>query len=100
MPTKRKAAPKVVLTVAQLLEASWAAHKAAQQVTTGAKDKRRVTRGLDVKKLTEAYELRKQAIATDPDHTDPAWQQEQARTPNGRDTHAELMAYYRGKLDV
>jgi hypothetical protein len=47
--------------------------------------------------LRSAAALRVQAHEADPDHSDPAWQQEQPKTARGRDTHEELMAFYRAQ---
>jgi len=83
-------------TVDGLLQESLTAHKAAQQVVKGGK----LIRLLDYERLAVAYALRKQALLMDPERTDPAWQVEQVKTPNGRDTHLDLMTYYREKLGV
>lgn len=48
-------------------------------------------------KWTQAYALRYQAHGRDPHHTDPAWEEEQNRSPAGRDTHVEMMSFYRSK---
>ena len=45
-----------------------------------------------------AYEMRKRAHAEDPEHLSPGWAAEQGATPRGRDTHEELMTFYREKL--
>jgi hypothetical protein len=48
--------------------------------------------------LIEARDLRLEALAQDPKRTDPAWDEEQAKTPMGRDTHDELMVFYESML--
>lgn len=67
--------------VASLLAQSWAAHA----------DRKRG-------KLSDAYEFRRRAHELDPEHTDPAWQDEQAKTPRGVDTHKAVMAFYEEAL--
>lgn len=53
--------------------------------------------------LRRAAELRTEAHALDTDHAALAWLEEQTgqngmlKTPEGRDTHKELMAFYQGK---
>jgi hypothetical protein len=46
-------------------------------------------------KWAGAMFLRRKAHELDPHHEDPAWEQEQPRTPAGRDTHAEMMLFYK-----
>lgn len=74
--------------VARLLTAAQQAH---QQAKRAAHDQ----------KHTQCRQLRQQALnarvdahTLDPEHTDPAWAEEQALTPTGRDTHIELMQFY------
>lgn len=44
--------------------------------------------------LSEARRLRLDAEALDPEHEAPAWADEQRHTPRGKDTHAEMLAFY------
>jgi len=44
--------------------------------------------------LAGAAEWRLLAHTRDPEHTAPAWQDEQRFSPTGRDTHAEMVAFY------
>lgn len=85
-------------TVAELLYQSLAAHQRAKQQLASKDGRSVLVKARDMAALREAYELRKQALALDPERADPAWQDEQAKTPRGRDTHAELMSFYREKL--
>lgn len=80
--------------VAAKLTASLAAHQAALQA--------RQHRDLDVAfdQMTLAYRWRTEAHALDPQHTAPAWRNEEHKTPRGRDTHTELMTFYRQQLGV
>lgn len=50
--------------------------------------------------LETAYRRRLEAHDLDPAHTAPAWQAEQAKTAVGRDTHTELLGFYRQQLGV
>lgn len=84
--------------MADLLAASARAHAQARQQTKGAGPKRTIKKPLDLAKLHEAYTLRMAAHQIDPEHSDPAWIEEQGKTPTGRDTHDELMTFYREKL--
>jgi hypothetical protein len=78
--------------VSDLLQQSMAAHYRAQQL--------RRNRHADSAResLAQAKALREQALALDPERKDPAWAAEQSKTPNGRDTHEELMAFYASEL--
>lgn len=49
--------------------------------------------------IEAALTLREQAHSLDPDHVSPAWAAEQAKTPRGKDTHDELIAFYRQQLN-
>lgn len=49
--------------------------------------------------LQEALTLREQAHALDPEHMAPAWAEEQRHSPNGKDTHTEMLAFYRQQLE-
>jgi hypothetical protein len=49
--------------------------------------------------LQRAYDLRKDAHALDPEHTAAAWTVDQQATPTGRDTHSDLMTFYRSHLE-
>jgi hypothetical protein len=79
-------------TVTDLLRASLAAHQAALEAR---QQRDPATASLQ---LQIAYDLRLQAHRLDPDHTAPAWQAEDRKTPRGRDTHSELLAFYRSQL--
>jgi len=45
--------------------------------------------------LRNSASLRVEAHNLDPKHESPAWEEEQGHTPRGRDTHEEIMAFYR-----
>jgi hypothetical protein len=79
--------------VADLLANSRAAHQAA---LPGSKKSGRPRLWKDSLRL--ARELRVQAHAIDPTHSDPAWQAEQDVTPRGYDTHEMLLDFYEDKL--
>lgn len=70
------------MEVADLLTASRAAHQAAIP---------RKGRSRDLTVLLRAAELRDEALALDPDRTDPEW-------ANDKASHADLMAFYAEKL--
>lgn len=72
-------------TVSDALTASWAAHAAWRRTK-------------DRAKLEEARDLRVMADTLDPGHTDEAWDAESIRTPRGRNTHEEMVRFYREKL--
>jgi hypothetical protein len=78
--------------VARLLRDALSAHEAAKEAR---RQKRPDARDL----LIQARELRIEAHRLDPDHTAPAWFEEQVITPNGKDTHRELLAFYAQQLD-
>lgn len=82
------------MTVAELLEASMAAHNRAKALRTG---KRPDKVGARVA-LLEARDRRRQALQADPEREDPAWALEQGRTAAGADTHESLMAFYADML--
>lgn len=88
------------MTVAELLTASQRAHQAARQQVAGPVGAKKVKKPLDLVKLREAYDLRKQAIDLDPEREDNAWAEEQVSTAAGRDTHVLLMDFYRDKLGL
>lgn len=76
------------MDVAQLLTASLAAHESAKSL-------RRAKRGEEARvSLAEAARLRREAQALDPGHESPDWAAEQSKTPNGKDTHTELLRFY------
>jgi hypothetical protein len=78
--------------VSDLLARSLAAHKRAQQL------RHKGDSAAATVALTEARDLRMQAIAEDPEHTDPAWTDEQGAASPGTDTHAAMMQFYATKL--
>lgn len=47
-----------------------------------------------------AYRLRLDAHTLDPEHDAPAWADEAGQTPNGKDTHDEMMRFYRQQLNL
>jgi len=83
------------MTVAELLKESLSLHRQAMPVTVGQGSRRRTSKTRDREKLRQAYELRKQAHALDPEHDDEAWADEQSVTPVGYDTHEMFMRFYR-----
>ncbi len=91
---------------ADLLARSWAAHERAKErrskhafvrqgvigpVVAGDKSEQ-------MAEWAEAYRLRKEAHAADPEHLDGAWAAEDAKTAVGTHTHDAMMAFYRDKL--
>jgi hypothetical protein len=80
--------PALDAKVSALLTASRAAHEQAKALRRS----HRVAEARDA--LSTAARLRREAHALDPDHIGPAWVEEQRQTPRGRDTHAELIAWY------
>lgn len=78
--------------VGDLLRQSMSAHDRAKD------QRRRGNRDQARESLLQARALRLQALAEDPERTDIAWAAEQARTPLGRDTHDELLKFYREQL--
>jgi hypothetical protein len=87
-PPKPEPPPEVPEQVRALLQASVLAHRHAQRMRkdhdwTGAR-----------LKIEEAKALRQQAHELDPDRCCPPWQVDQGLTPQGYDTHIELMRFY------
>jgi len=81
-------------TVASLLALSRAAHQAALQA-------RQVKHMVEARRrLQEAADTRQRAHDLDPAHTAQAWSEgaEVTATPRGRNSHADLMAFYRQQL--
>jgi hypothetical protein len=77
------------VTISDLLTESMKLHKSARPQGRG------MTRPSNWRDLMrQAFELRKQALAQDPDRTDQAWRDEEQHTPTGRNTHALMMAFY------
>lgn len=74
--------------ITRLLALSLKAHQEAKQ----ARAKHQHTHCRDL--WQQALDARIDAHTLDPDHTDDAWQVEQASSPRGRDTHIELMQFY------
>lgn len=82
------------MSVAELLQASIAAHKAS----IPARQKRDLATSFGL--LMQAYQLRVAAHALDPEHADMAWAEEQKHTMAQADTHAELMAFYEQQFEA
>lgn len=82
------------MTIADTLRASRAAHQAALSA------RQRKDAVSAEAQLRDAYRLRLEAARDDPDRTDPAWIEDQDVTPRGRDTHADLLAFYALKIPV
>lgn len=80
-------------TVAAKLRDSLAAHDAALDA------RHRKDFAVATVELRRAYTLRADAHNLDPDHLLPAWQEEDRRTPRGRNTHDDLMAFYAQQLE-
>jgi hypothetical protein len=76
-----------------LVRRSWLAHAAAAEARRA-----RVPAGLRRQDVQAALDLRLQAHALDPEHLDPVWAEEANKTPNGKDTHTELVAFYQQQL--
>lgn len=76
--------------IERLLKASLQAHEAAKAA--------RYTKSASAGQLLqEAQRLRLDALELDPERIDDAWARERGRF-NGRDIHAELMAFYKQKI--
>lgn len=90
-PRMAMAAPIDVDRVTQLLGQSHVAHERAKQA------RRRQSADASAH-LVEARDRRLEAHALDPLHTAPAWVAEQPKTPTGRDTHTEMLAFYDEQL--
>lgn len=82
------------LAVKAALQDSMAAHRLASAPPRG----KRPDNWLEA--LQRAYTLRKAAHAMDPQHTAPAWEDEQALTPRGEDTHRSLLRFYKERLGM
>jgi len=88
---KAKAVPVDGDHVRQLLQASQAAHRNAKMLRLG----KNAAQAAVV--LKRAADLRVEALQVDPTRRSPAWEEEQRVTAVGRDTHEDLMAFYREK---
>lgn len=75
--------------VAADLRASMVSHQAARVARRHHRVRQR-GRG----PLTDAAGLRLSALRRDPERTSPAWQDEQDKSPTGKDTHTEMVAFY------
>lgn len=85
--------PTELNRLAGLLRDSLVSHEAAARARkAGDKAAARVA-------TEAALHLREEAHALDPDHHAPAWAAEQEKTPRGKDTHAEFLAFYRQQLN-
>ncbi len=82
------------LTVAELLAASLVSHNDARAL----RKQQPRPRAAIWSALNKAYHLRMDAHALDPEHTDPAWLDEQAVTIPEWDTHAVMLAFYEQQL--
>jgi hypothetical protein len=80
------------MTVADLLRDSLAEHKAALA------ERQRKAFISAIPHLERAYRLRLDAHREDPEHSDPAWAEEEQHTPTGRSTHEDLLAFYKQQL--
>jgi hypothetical protein len=80
-------------TVATKLRDSPAAHQAALEA------RRRRDFATATTELRRAYTLRADAHNLDPEHDAPTWQEEDRNTPRGRNTHDDMMSFYRQQLD-
>jgi hypothetical protein len=83
--------------VSDLLRESMAAHDRAKALRNSF-SRTPETRAKAFAELVKARDLREQALAADPKRTDPAWDDEQKRTPTGHDTHEALMTFYQQQL--
>jgi len=86
------------MIVSNLLRESMAAHDKAKALRNSGRGRNPEIRAQALAELIKARDLRLQALAEDPDRTDPAWTDEQKRTPTGVDTHEELMCFYQQQL--
>lgn len=78
--------------VANLLVQSHAAHLEAKEC------RQKKDRAGNLARLKEARAHRLAAHALDPEHTVPAWAEEQRHTPNVLDTHAEMLRFYNHQI--
>lgn len=74
--------------IARLLTASLKAHQDAKRARHDRKP------ALCREHWQAALNARVDAHALDPEHTDPAWAEEQAHTPGRYDTHSEMLQFY------
>lgn len=81
-------------SIGELLAASMRAHLAAKDARRGRDAARAVA------SLLEAYTLRLKASDADPNRKDPAWEDDQTFSPMGRETHDDMMRFYREKLGL
>lgn len=87
------------MSVAELLSASWAAHERGRQRGVGGHTVR-ITRAKNLTAFREAYDARMKAHEQDPEHKDQAWADEAGKTAVGKDTHAEMVNFYRLQLGI
>lgn len=80
------------MTIADLLRESMAEHR------TALAHRQRKAAVSAIPHLERAYRLRLDADREDPNHSDPAWQEEEQHTPTGRSTHTDLMQFYEQQL--
>lgn len=74
--------------IARLLAQSLQAHQDAKRARNSRKP------ALCREHWQTALNARMDAHALDPKHTDPAWAEEQAKTPHAYDTHTEMLQFY------
>lgn len=77
--------------VRKLLKDSLTAHKRALAA-------RKAKQPDAMELLAHARDLRVAAHQADPEHSDPAWDEENAHTNNPRPTHDQLMVFYQSLL--
>jgi hypothetical protein len=80
------------MTIADLLTQSMAEHKQALA------HRQKKAFASAIPHLERAYRLRLDAHREDPEHSDPAWAEDQRNTPKGIDTHAVMIAFYEQHL--
>lgn len=78
----------VRLSVSQLLATSYAFHN--QSLPSKGVPRNRAA-------LKSAADLRLEALEIDPNRIEPAWAEEDKRTPGGTNTHEALMAFYKSQ---
>jgi hypothetical protein len=79
----------VTQTVSELLTMSMVCHRQARPV---GKSMNRPKNWREL--LKQACDLRKEALALDPERKEHAWKDEEAQTATGRNTHEVLMSFY------
>lgn len=85
-------------SVAELLAQSKAAHQRYRHASGSIK--KAGNPAVQEAAISDALVTRLAAHDLDPDHTDPAWSEEQGFTHQNEDTHNVLVAFYRKWLEI